>query len=156
MLPLALSSLASAVVALRRMAAFLISEELQEPYVLQEGSTLALDVDADFAWEIVKKPKDEEVKAKGKKESKSASDKEGQKAKKKAEGKLSEKEKGLLPTAVQDTAAGEEAKETRVEDPPFEVKGLRLAIPKGSFVGIVGRVGSGKVCLRALAEAFSH
>ncbi|KAH6879589.1 cadmium ion transporter [Coprinopsis sp. MPI-PUGE-AT-0042] len=145
LLPLALSSLASAVVALRRMAAFLVAEELQEPYLLQEGSSLALDVDADFTWETVKKPKGEKGKdEQDKMEEKPASDKKKGKASQKEVGKVSEKGKESLPITIQDVATGEEAKEDRVEDPPFEVKGLRLAIPKGSFVGIVGRVGSGK------------
>jgi ATP-binding cassette, subfamily C (CFTR/MRP), member 1 len=138
------------------MAAFLVAEELQEPYLLQEGSILALDVDADFTWETVKKPKDEKEKAKEKKEAKATSDKEGKKAKQKTKGKLSEKEGELLPTTVQDSGASEEAKEETKEDPPFEVKGLRLSVPKGSFVGIVGRVGSGKVRLYTLVEACTH
>jgi hypothetical protein len=31
------------------------------------------------------------------------------------------------------------------DEKPFELKGLDIAVPKGSFVAIVGRVGLGKV-----------
>ncbi|KAH6879600.1 cadmium ion transporter [Coprinopsis sp. MPI-PUGE-AT-0042] len=149
LLPLAFSSLASTVVALRRMAAYLVAEELQEPYLLQEASSLALDVDADFTWEVVKKPKEEKAKLteeekKKKAEAKSASNKKGKRAREKAGGQQSEKGDDSLPTTIQEIGATEETSDGRVEDPPFEVKGLRIAIPKGSFVGIVGRVGSGK------------
>ena len=36
--------------------------------------------------------------------------------------------------------------DVKPEDKPFELKNLELKIPKGAFVAIVGRVGSGKVC----------
>jgi ATP-binding cassette subfamily C (CFTR/MRP) protein 1 len=34
------------------------------------------------------------------------------------------------------------------EEKPFELKNLNLKVAKGSFIGIVGRVGSGKVGAR--------
>ena len=47
----------------------------------------------------------------------------------------------MLPT----TATAESEKKVDTPEKPFELKGLNLKIPKGSFVAIVGRVGSGKV-----------
>ena len=48
------------------------------------------------------------------------------------------------------TDAGKDGKgktsDVKPEDKPFELKNLELKIPKGAFVAIVGRVGSGKVC----------
>ncbi|KAF9447357.1 multidrug resistance-associated ABC transporter [Macrolepiota fuliginosa MF-IS2] len=73
--------------------------------------------------------------------------------------KFGSKPKGqtaVLPVSKQDIGAGEidqdddqtikkASFEKEMEDEkPFELKGLRMAIPRGAFVGIVGRVGSGK------------
>lgn len=52
----------------------------------------------------------------------------------KAEEESSEKEKG------------------KEDEKPFELKGLRMVVPRGAFVGVVGRVGSGKV--RILCPCF--
>ena len=40
---------------------------------------------------------------------------------------------------------GEKMKEKEKEEKPFELVDVKLKIPRGSFVAIVGRVGSGKV-----------
>ena len=39
----------------------------------------------------------------------------------------------------------EKAEIVDVEEKPFELKDLKFRVPKGAFVAIVGRVGSGKV-----------
>ena len=65
-----------------------------------------------------------------------------QEAPKKKEKKKKQK-KGVLPT----TTDGKPEDEKKAEDKPFVLKDLNLKIPKGSFVGIVGRVGSGKSSL---------
>lgn len=47
-----------------------------------------------------------------------------------------------------DTKKASLEKEKEKEDEkPFELRGLRMVVPKGAFVGVVGRVGSGKVTL---------
>lgn len=43
------------------------------------------------------------------------------------------------------------AEKEKEKETPFELKNLKFDIPKGSFIGIVGRVGSGKVSIDALA-----
>ena len=70
-------------------------------------------------------------------------DKEKKKKKKAKKGKGGE----VLPTvAPQNEEKEKEGKEA--EGKPFELKNLNLKIPKGAFVAIVGRVGSGKVSTR--------
>ena len=39
----------------------------------------------------------------------------------------------------------EKAESEEDQEPPFELRNLMFSVPKGSFVAIVGRVGSGKV-----------
>lgn len=67
----------------------------------------------------------------------------------------------VLPTSRKDEAGSDSDDEKYVEgkekesvekekedEKPFELKSLRMVVPKGSFVGVVGRVGSGKVRFR--------
>jgi len=62
------------------------------------------------------------------------------------------KEVEELPLLPVRTAEDKEADEERESNPesekPFELTDIALRIPKGSFVAIVGRVGSGKVRMR--------
>lgn len=51
----------------------------------------------------------------------------------------------MLPTTASGDEEKKKAEEDKEEEKPFELKDLNLKIPKGSFVAIVGRVGSGKV-----------
>jgi ATP-binding cassette, subfamily C (CFTR/MRP), member 1 len=55
----------------------------------------------------------------------------------------------VLPTNAKDVekdkGAGKQDKGKKPEDKPFELNDVRMKVPKGAFVAIVGRVGSGKV-----------
>jgi ABC-type polysaccharide/polyol phosphate transport system ATPase subunit len=54
-----------------------------------------------------------------------------------------------LPLLPVKTAEDNEERESNPEsEKPFELTDIALQVPKGSFVAIVGRVGSGKVRLR--------
>ena len=59
--------------------------------------------------------------------------------------KKSEKEPVLPVTTSSEEKEKQAAEQETVDDKPFELADLKLQIPKGSFVAIVGRVGSGKV-----------
>ena len=132
-LPIVLSSISDALVALGRISQFLTSEDLPEPYLIDKNLQVAVQVDGDFVWETVL-----------------ADTGDGEKKKKKIihgdrDGKK-ETSKSLLPMT---TANLEEKKDVGKNDQetPFELKNFKMSVPKGAFVGIVGRVGSGKVYL---------
>jgi ATP-binding cassette, subfamily C (CFTR/MRP), member 1 len=131
LLPLILSSLSDALVALGRISQFLVAEDLPEPYLIDTNLHVAVQVDADFVWETVLATGDGE---KGK-------ILKGHKSKRILKGKTSS-----LPMTTADLEK-EVLKDVRKNDQetPFELKNLKMSVPKGAFVGIVGRVGSGKV-----------
>jgi len=149
MLPFVLGSMSSAIVAFNRISAFLSAEELPEPYLIDNDLTSAVRVDGDFTWEApgkIEKTNSESGDSGAKtapkpKESKTTKKGNGPK---KADGKA----RDVLPTAREASeSAVEEVKELDIKDEekPFGLKDLELEIAKGSFVAIVGRVGSGKV-----------
>lgn len=127
-------SCADAAVAFNRIGAFLTAEELADPYLIDANNEHAIDVDGDFQWESSYKSntgtKFEDDKKKEHKDTK----------------KHKKDDEPILPTT---TSSIDEkfldAEPAKDEEKPFELKGLNLKIPKGSFVAIVGRVGSGKV-----------
>ncbi|RPD56133.1 multidrug resistance-associated ABC transporter [Lentinus tigrinus ALCF2SS1-7] len=122
LLPIVLASAMDALVAIRRVSAFLRAEELAVPYTINPASDYALDVDGDFTWEEVRKDMNAQAK--------NEQDKDKDKA-----------AESTLPTTA---PPEEQEKEKAPEEKPFELKNLRLKVPKGAFVAIVGRVGSGK------------
>jgi len=139
-LPISLSSLSDALVALGRISQFLTSEDLPEPYPIDNNLPVAVQVDGDFVWETVLVAEDVQ---KGKFAN-------GDKDKKPSKGERS------LPTTTadlekQNLEGGAGKSLEKDQETPFELKNLKLSVPKGAFVGIVGRVGSGKVFISILA-----
>ncbi|KAG6877944.1 hypothetical protein C0993_001802 [Termitomyces sp. T159_Od127] len=134
-LPIILASLADLLVALARISKFLSAEELGDPYILDESLPDAIDVDGDFTWEMAGKMpsggKDDKIKKMG------TEDKSN---------KGSSKKPDTLPTHTDELVTQTQEKELE-EEKPFELKNLKFHIPKGSFIAIVGRVGSGKSSL---------
>jgi len=54
----------------------------------------------------------------------------------------------VLPTAVdaeKDALKNTDKESEKEKEKPFELNNLNFVVPKGAFIGIVGRVGSGKV-----------
>ena len=150
LLPMVLSFIGPVMVATRRIQTFLTADELEKPYDVDLQLTNAIEVNGDFTWESLKgierEEDDEELdpirkqlKAKEKKEKEK---KEKERLKKEAkEKKKAKKGKGeVLP--VSDEKKVDEEEE---EDPPFKLVNLTMNVPRGSFIGIIGRVGSGKV-----------
>ncbi|KAJ7175337.1 multidrug resistance-associated ABC transporter [Mycena filopes] len=127
-LPFMLSALSDALVALKRIGTFLTAEELPDPYPIEADRKNAVDVDASFTWETAGK-----VDGKG---GKKASAAKGN-AKPKPQGKKGE----VLPVSKKATPGPATPAE---EEKPFELKNLKFSVPKGSFIAIVGKVGSGK------------
>lgn len=119
-----LSSCSDAYVALGRIGAFLTAEELGDHYTVDPESKYAVQVDGDFAWEANVSPKE-------------AAAKPG--------AKHNVKQAAVLPTTA--TPLVDEDVQAEKDEKPFELLGMKVKVPKGAFVAIVGRVGSGKSSL---------
>ncbi|KAG6863993.1 hypothetical protein C0991_001277, partial [Blastosporella zonata] len=135
--PFVLSHLSDALVALGRISKFLTSEELADPYLIDYEQKTAVSVDGDFTWETAGKLEENKF-AVGGKAGKG-------KPRKKADTAKPKKEEFVLPTTANlDSSATSTAEGSQEDEKPFELKDLKFTVPKGSFVAIVGRVGSGK------------
>ena len=150
MLPFVASSVSTAMIALNRMSKFLSAEELEAPYVVDPDAKDAVAMDADFTWEAVKKSDGKDKKKEGdeaKEDSGKAKKDNGKKEKtdKKADKKGKKEGKEAGPSASPDYKKEDTEPTPEPEDPPFEVKDIKVNISKGSLVGIVGKIGSGKV-----------
>ena len=149
----AVRSLADASVALGRISSFLTAEELAEPYKIDPDSEYAIDVDGSFQWETAYKaniggPKFDTGKgkhghAKGNKKERKEDKEEKLTTKPSRRARCFKKGKrdSVLPTDNK----GKADEKKKEEEQPFELADLKLRVHKGSFVAIVGRVGSGKV-----------
>ncbi|KAG6830985.1 hypothetical protein H0H92_013457 [Tricholoma furcatifolium] len=138
-IPFVLSTFADAHVAVQRISKFFLAEDLPEPYLIDYERKTAVSVDGDFTWETARHSEsnqlqDEKMK-KGRKDISAAN----------ITAKKPEKLEPILPTSVSAASSTSELSQgSKDEDKPFELKDLKLSVPKGSFVAIVGRVGSGK------------
>lgn len=146
-----------------RISKFLTAEELAEPYKIESGRSTAVEVDGDFTWEVVPSALVQAAKAgfAGRGEARRGAGRGGHGGRngKRQSWLKSQSKKGAptLPVSNKDADTtgsneGHEEKEAdsekevqKLDEKPFELKGLKMSIPKGAFVGIVGRVGSGKV-----------
>ena len=154
-------------VAAARISKFLTAEELAEPFAIddRDENKIAVDVDGDFTWETVGKRIEKfEIpddvgggpgrggggRERKQKKVKPKSDKKAKVGKKAFWQKKSGKEEVLPTTADSDKEDEKVEGKGKEEEKPFELKNLKMQISKGSFVAIVGRVGSGKVCDTAL------
>ena len=145
-----------------RICEFLTAEELEEPYRIDPGIKSAFRLEGDFEWETVVKldetsEKLDEKDMMRKELEREKAEKKAAKEKKKAENAKSvrssgwwkRQEKGatqveVLPSTVSDIAT-QDPPVVEEEESPFSLKHLKLEVPRGAFVAIVGRVGSGKV-----------
>ncbi|TFK23813.1 ATP-dependent bile acid permease [Coprinopsis marcescibilis] len=133
--PFVLASLSQALVAVIRIGTFLKAEDMPEPQHIDKQLEIAVSADGDFTWETVNAP---DITSDGKEKTK-----EGQKSSK----KNGEKRKLELPQHANekaDTAGSDGVENDKEEEKPFELNALKLHVSKGAFIGIVGRVGSGK------------
>ncbi|KAJ7658502.1 multidrug resistance-associated ABC transporter [Mycena rosella] len=146
-LPFVLSALSDALVALGRIGKFLTADELPEPYLIDDELKNAVDVDGSFAWETagkIEEPKFDPGAGGGRGGMGGGRGRGGGRAGgrgKKAKKTKGKKDEGLPTTG---TPSGTGTATPAEEEKPFELKNLKFSVPKGSFVAIVGRVGSGK------------
>ncbi|KZS90158.1 multidrug resistance-associated ABC transporter [Sistotremastrum niveocremeum HHB9708] len=142
-IPLVFSTCSDAVVALGRISKFLLAEEIDEPYTIDRESDWAVEAYGDFTWETADKGDAPDKKAK---KSPGGSDgaKKGKKEKKEKKAKKGAKD-SILPTVTSQGLASEGTPKGKEKgDEPFALKDLSFRVPKGAFVALVGRVGSGK------------
>lgn len=142
-----LSSVSDALVALGRIGTFLTADELEDPYLIDEGSDnkWALSVDGSFTWETVGKPVDSKFAHGGPGGGHGMGKKGaggGEKEKREKKSKKSKKSDPILPTTAPSADTNGEPRDK--DEKPFSLENLSLRIPKGAFIAIVGRVGSGK------------
>lgn len=164
-------------VSISRICKFLTAEELEEPYHIDPGLKSAFKLEGDFEWEAVVKLEETseklDEKAMMQKElERLKAEKKAAKEKKKAEKAKSDRNSGwwkrqekggtqdeVLPSTVSDATVQDPL--VAEEEPPFSLKDLKLEVPRGAFVAIVGRVGSGKVGLshsdlKHISQHFPH
>lgn len=139
--PIIIASTTDAVVALARIGKFLSAEELAEPFLVDEESKNAIEVDGTFTWETAGKPTPENL----------AHTKKGHQSKDDSSKITPEsttikasrwKRKSAAPvdlplSTVQNVNKDKRKSEVPSEEVPFELKDLKLKVPKGSFVAIV-------------------
>ncbi|EJD45444.1 ATP-dependent bile acid permease [Auricularia subglabra TFB-10046 SS5] len=161
LLPIASSSLTQALVSLDRVAKFLSAEEAPAPFPIDASeSSPAVAIDrADFQWEAdpeeaaARERKRKEEEGKQKSMSEVMAERKAA-AEKKARQKQRERRarKGLPPLPELEDAPEEKEEKTGLEKEPFKLRDITMRVPKGAFVALVGRVGSGKSSLlQALA-----
>ncbi|KZT33501.1 multidrug resistance-associated ABC transporter [Sistotremastrum suecicum HHB10207 ss-3] len=138
-IPMVFSQCSDAAVALGRISKFLLAEEVNEPYTINRESAWAVETQGDFTWETIDKGDGATANH--------PSDKEGKKAKKAKKSKNGHRD-SVLPTVTSPVIESEPSyKGKEKKNTPFALTDLNFRVPKGAFVAIVGRVGSGKSSL---------
>jgi ATP-binding cassette subfamily C (CFTR/MRP) protein 1 len=118
MFPIVLSTTATAMVAMTRISEFLNAEEMPTSYQLDTGSSHAVHVDADFAWEEVAKTATTDEKDKG-------NDAKKKKSRKKSKS-------SALPVVADQTDAPDKTETEK----PFALNDFKMTVAKGAFVAV--------------------
>ncbi|KAL5631354.1 hypothetical protein ACGC1H_007018 [Rhizoctonia solani] len=160
--PLVASSCGDAYVALGRISKFLTSEELQDEFEVQSENKYAVDIRGTFTWERGGAPQDANPK-KGKKATAAAKaaaaeapkptkeelvkKKADDEAKKVKEKEKKKREKERLAKKIRGMDPNDSSDEEEHGPEPFRLVDVDLRIRRGAFVGIAGKIGSGKSSL---------
>ena len=164
MVPIIFSVCSDAYVSLGRLSEFLLAEEQEAAFLIKQDAEYAVNVDGDFAWEVVDPTKIKNTRgvvgnATSAKEivAQASEATRQQRQKDKKEGKEEKKDVKAKGDTDTDTpvASGSGSRNSGVVTPtvqgeekdhskPFTLEDLNLKIPRGSFVAISGRIGSGK------------
>lgn len=164
MVPLVFSVCSDAYVSLKRIGEFLLAEEQEATFVINRDAEYAVDVEGDFAWEVVDPTKSANARAavgnatsakeimhqaKEATRQQRSMDKKDRTAERKGAARDSRSGAGT-PVASGSGVADSRAvtptvhEEEKDHSKPFTLDDLNLKIPPGSFVAISGRIGSGK------------
>ncbi|KAI0085949.1 multidrug resistance-associated ABC transporter [Irpex rosettiformis] len=117
--PNVFASATDAVVALQRISDFLQAEELGDSYVIDKTSKFAIDIEGDFVWDSASSSNPDNASV--------------------------ENELSSISGDEKHKSDGEPCSEQHTE--PFALYGLDIKITQGTFVAVVGNVGSGKSSL---------
>ena len=166
--PLVAGACADSAVALGRIGQFLLAEEQEEPYTICPEAELAINAEGDFSWETAHacaaptEVQPDVTNNSGKNGEPSKGD-EGKRTEKilneeeKSEGNQGKSKDGrewfgrkdksqpVSPTDALKESKEEENQEEKDEEKPFGLNNLDFKVQKGSFVVVLGSVGSGKV-----------
>lgn len=128
-LPMVITSLSDAHVAMVRVAKILLAEEQPHGLQIDRSSTYAVDAVGSFCYETAAPP--------------------DQMAKQSAlmQKKADKAAKKLAKAEVAETTSKKNSENDTAGSQPFILRDINLKISKGSFVCIFGRIGSGKTAL---------
>lgn len=155
-----LSSLADAIISLSRITKFLLAEELVPELRVDPSQDNAVLVNGDFEWHTMdggvqaveqKEANDLMEEAKKKNEQTEHLGKD-----RKRRWKFWKEQEDISAVGIELASTSEATREDGRPSPgfegkPFGLKDLQLEIRRGEFIAIVGRVGSGKVCIIPVA-----
>ncbi|KAF8699270.1 Multidrug resistance-associated ABC transporter, partial [Rhizoctonia solani] len=162
LVPFVAGTCGDAYVALGRIAKFLTSEELEDQFEVRLENDYAVDIRGTFTWERGGTPqgstqeedkdKDATLKSAATETSKPtkeqlAKKKADDKEKKRLEQEKKKREKERLAKKKRGIDPNDSSDEEEDGSEPFRLVDVNLQIPRGAFVGIVGRIGSGKSSL---------
>ncbi|KZT03607.1 multidrug resistance-associated ABC transporter [Laetiporus sulphureus 93-53] len=152
-LPMVLAHATDSVVALKRISKFLLAEELIEPYTIEPSNKYAIDVEGDFTWDTAHKPAEEKISDlnanawKRRPERPPPPKKTERRSRCLGKRKKNPRDnKGELGQAPQEGSASA-AEDGEKNEKPFELKDFNFKVPRGSFVAVLGPIGSGKSSL---------
>jgi ATP-binding cassette subfamily C (CFTR/MRP) protein 1 len=163
MIPMVFSLCSDAYVSLGRIGQFLLAEEQEATFMIKQDAEYAVDVEGDFTWEVVDPNKviantkgvvgnatsAKEILAQAKEATRQQRG-EDKKDKKTDKAGAKRKSGSNTPVASGSGSANSGAVTPTVQEQekdhskPFMLEQLDLKIPRGSFVAISGRIGSGK------------
>jgi ATP-binding cassette, subfamily C (CFTR/MRP), member 1 len=144
MFPFVLSLCTDAWVSLGRVGQFLTAEELEPPYPIDPSRKFAVDVDADFTWEVSDIAKATGGDDKGKGKGGPGAKAKAEKTKAKKEEKANKKKGGDTNTNTPGEPSPSATIVTADSNEIFTLKNLKMHVQNGEFVALVGRIGSGK------------
>lgn len=138
-IPATAGMLLTAKASLQRLAKFLNAEEVAEPFPIESELSDAIQIDADFTWE------EQAV------EQKDASTPTlhttpSEVAASKANGSQTPADSEVDTSQVESSGTTTPAS-TATKHAPFALSNLKMTVPRGSFVALVGQVGSGKTSI---------
>lgn len=136
-LPRAISKIADAHVALARLSRFLIAEDCMQEAAVNRLQEYAVEPTGSFVYETTSLPKLQKKRANCR-TSPSSNDTQ-------QEREETSRAKGTLTAVPSISEPFNEAQ--HFEQTPFQLEEINLRIPKGSFVCVFGRIGSGKSAL---------